>query len=191
MAGAATLGAPRPASGGAATRLAPSGAAGEEVSVCEPAAAQAPGPPGGDLAARGSQVAERRQGFGVRTLLSSVPVYSGLGKREECGQGQPRRGLVSHDPVVPCLPQAPDIHTHVFSFTCSLTYCRGHQTQPHRSTHALTRKRPRTLSLSTDNHLTRCPEPWQRGRDPGERVQGTEEGSVWLSVECREGHGAR
>lgn len=57
--------------------------------------------------------------------------------------------------------------------------------------HALTRKTHRALSLSTDNHLTRCPEPWQRGREPEEWVQGTEEGSVWLSVERREGHGAR
>lgn len=87
VAGAATLGAPRPASGGAATRLAPSGAAGEEVSVCEPAAAQAPCPAGGDLAAPGSQVAERRQGFGVHTLLSACVLCPGEKRGTGTGTG--------------------------------------------------------------------------------------------------------
>lgn len=61
-------GGPRPASGGAATGPAPNGARGEEVSVCEPAAARGPGPAGGDFAAPGSQVAGRRQGFRSLTL---------------------------------------------------------------------------------------------------------------------------
>lgn len=74
---AATRG-PPPDQGGAATGSALNSAAGEEVSVCEPAAVRGPGLAGVDLAAPGSQVAGRRQGFGLQTL----PVRSALEKRE-------------------------------------------------------------------------------------------------------------
>lgn len=104
-------GAPRPAKGGAATGPAPNGTAGEEVSVCEPAAARAPGPAGRDLAARpGARCQE--EGRDLVCTPCPVPVRSGLEKRED-ERGGERRGCGRatiwrvKTPAMPCLPQGP------------------------------------------------------------------------------------
>lgn len=141
--GAATRG-PRPGQGGgAATGPAPNGAAGEEVSVCEPAAARAPGLAGRDLAAPGSQVAGRRQRFGLHTLPSACT----LCPEEERGtRGVEGEGDVAAPPSgerrprqCPARPRALNMHTQVFCVVPLLTQGCRHKTQTHRNTPTPTR----------------------------------------------------
>lgn len=187
--------APSQASGGAATRPASSGAAGEEVSVCEPAAVRAPGPAGGNLAVPGSQVAERRQRFGPYTLPCACAfcLAEKRNRVKRFGWGWPRRGLESQDPssALPA-PGAPDMRTLVLIFLCSLTYCCRHRTvsQEYTRTHMDNTRDPPCIPIVITQVLSAMAER-EGTRGAEERVQGTQGGGVWLNGECVEGHGAR
>lgn len=178
---------PRRWGGGAATLLAPGGAAGEEVSVCEPAAARGPKPGG-----RGPRRAGESGGGEGRDsdrTLCSVPVRPEREKREEWGQGGGRGGRApvwrAKTPAVPFLPGAPDVPYTVSSFICSLTYCCEHPTQSHRGTHS----NGKCMGLSPCEEIIITPGAQRHGKEGG--VQGTEGGSVWLRGECVEGLAAR
>lgn len=89
---------------------------------------------GGDLAEPGSQVAEKA---GIRTAYPARCLCTLPRRKKEWGRGvgAPPSGE-PRPQQCPACPGAPDLHTHVFSFICSLTYCCRHPTQSHRSTHS-------------------------------------------------------
>ena len=187
---------PRPVrEGGAASGPAPNGAAGEEVSVCEPAA-------GPGQARRGRTLqrsAARWQGEGrdLDRTPCPAPVRCALERREELGGGgagggkrmRPRHHLESEDPSNALHAPGPLTCTHM----CSVSYTHRHKAVDikHRLTGAHTHTEKHTRLSPCNLQVIITPGAQRLGREGGDWNSGCREQRGLCLVESVEPPGAR